>query len=125
MPEVYDARTSGGFLADAGRAAMRGVAGQPMAQMSGPYAPMQNMTNMMLLSEAAKTDDQRAREAMRPLLDENASAALEPLMMRKYAERMGYMPTPSRWKRIWRTIVENYTQTEGGLTRGRPTPAPR
>ena len=125
MPEAYEARTSGGMLADVGRAAVRGVAGQPMAQMSGPYAPMQNMVNYAMLAEASKTDDQRALERMRPLLDENAQAALEPLMMRKYAERRGDTPTPSRWRQIWRSIVENYSQTEGGLTRGRPTPAPR
>jgi hypothetical protein len=119
MPEAYDARTSGGFLADAGRAAARGVAGQPLAQMSGPYAPMQNVTNTMMLAEAAKTDDERARERMRPVLDEAAQAALEPLMMRKYAEKMGYMPTPSVWKRIWRSIVDNYSGSQGGLTRVR------
>jgi hypothetical protein len=86
---------------------------------------MQNMVNYAMLAEASKTDDQRALERMRPLLDENAQAALEPLMMRKYAERRGDTPTPSRWRQIWRSIVENYSQTEGGLTRGRPTPAPR
>jgi hypothetical protein len=122
MPEAYDTRTSGGFLADAGRAAARGVAGQPLAQM---YAPMQNVTNAMMLAEAAKTDDERARDRMRPVLDEYAQKALEPLMMRKYAEKMGYMPTPGVWKRIWRAIVENYSQSDDGLARGRGTPAPR
>jgi hypothetical protein len=102
--------------------ALRFLANQPQAQL---YGPMQNATNAMMYASAAKTDEERARENTRGRLEEYRLKAMEPLMMRKYAEKMGYMPEPGQWQKIWRAIKENYTRTEGGTSRGYGTPAPR